>query len=553
MSIKLKDTIYDLINKATKDGSGNTITSTYLKLSGGNMTGGLSINTSSVNNPLLLDQTSSSTETYIKIQVKGEYKSAIGYTNTQGAYIYNKTAGKYLGINDSGNAHVSGTLVWTQSNLTKVSQLANDAGYITSMGSHTHSTYVLKAGDIMTGPLRFERPTSADNNYNEGARFNLGGGNNWAGFIIGASAGTSSGTQEGAYSFLVNNKTLQIRHQNNNFMTVNTSRDIQWNPGLFAIVTGQTECGIRFGELSNTASFVGRYGTYMSLFNANNPNSEIRIHDSNNEVTIGTYNQKNRFIVNGSGNAAGYYSQIYAVSPNEASLTLSNSSLQSDPNFYTVGMTHSDNLFWIWSGKVSGRILTGNGSGYINIPARLAVGTTSNPSYPLQVGGSGYFSDTLYINKSSTACALSLVHTSSSYPWCWQRFVSNNQEWHVGVCSDSTSGTNRLNAGAFEIRGRGQSDEGIFIRQESSSYGKLVVANNSNTETSIGYLNTNHSSTWPVWTVGCGIGTGVRTFGWWYQPNSSTGGGCRMYLDEGGNLFLGGTLFIGGQAITFTT
>ena len=34
MSIKLKDTIYDLINKANKDGSGNTITSTYLKKTG---------------------------------------------------------------------------------------------------------------------------------------------------------------------------------------------------------------------------------------------------------------------------------------------------------------------------------------------------------------------------------------------------------------------------------------------------------------------------------------------------------------------------------------
>ena len=34
MSIKLKDTIYDLINKSTKDGSGNTITSTYLKKTG---------------------------------------------------------------------------------------------------------------------------------------------------------------------------------------------------------------------------------------------------------------------------------------------------------------------------------------------------------------------------------------------------------------------------------------------------------------------------------------------------------------------------------------
>ena len=42
MSIKLKDTISDLINRANKDGSGNTITDTYLKLSGGDLTGDLS-------------------------------------------------------------------------------------------------------------------------------------------------------------------------------------------------------------------------------------------------------------------------------------------------------------------------------------------------------------------------------------------------------------------------------------------------------------------------------------------------------------------------------
>ena len=41
MSIKLKDTIYDLVNKSSKDGSGNIISDTYLKLSGGTLTGNL--------------------------------------------------------------------------------------------------------------------------------------------------------------------------------------------------------------------------------------------------------------------------------------------------------------------------------------------------------------------------------------------------------------------------------------------------------------------------------------------------------------------------------
>ena len=49
MSIKLKDTIYDLVNKsttstkATQDGSGNTITSTYYKTTGGTISGPVTI------------------------------------------------------------------------------------------------------------------------------------------------------------------------------------------------------------------------------------------------------------------------------------------------------------------------------------------------------------------------------------------------------------------------------------------------------------------------------------------------------------------------------
>ena len=440
----------------------------------------------------------------------------------------------------------------------------NATGHVTGYGTHTHtvsgfaasshshSTYVLKAGDVMTGPLRFERPTSSNNNYNEGARFNLGGAGSWAGFTIGNAAGSTEGNSEGAYAFLVNNKKFYIRHKDTEFLTVDTSKNVLWNPGLFAIVTGQTECGIRFRVASSSGDFVGRYSTYVSLFNANNPYSEIKINDSNNEVMMGVYNQKNRVIVNGIGNAAGFYSQIYAASPNEASITFSNSSLQSDANFFTVGMTHSDNLFWVHSGKKAGRILIGDGNGYLNIPNRLAIGTTTTPSYPLQVSGQGHFSDRVIINKSAVSCALELLHTNSNYAWNWIRQVSNGKEWHIGVCSNNTDGTDKINSGAYEIRSAGESFRGIFVRYDTSSYGKLVVANNSNTETSIGYLNTNHSSTYPVWTVGCGIGTGVKTFGWWYQPANGSGGACKMYLGESGDLHIT-TLYIGSDAITFTT
>ena len=99
MSIKLKDTIYDLINKAEKDGSGNTITSTYLKLSGGTMTG-----------PLTMGQ--------YDLNFKGSDPGDIVWQDADGKEIhriwdnggvlsYRKDAGTAYTILHSGNSSVS--------------------------------------------------------------------------------------------------------------------------------------------------------------------------------------------------------------------------------------------------------------------------------------------------------------------------------------------------------------------------------------------------------------------------------------------------------------
>ena len=155
MSIKLKDTIYDLINKASKDSSGNTITSTYLKLSGGTISGQswfpLIINNSSISN-------SGRTEVDIKFNIENVNKGYVGYREEHGIFIYNPSNSNFLHITDDGLPQFDKQTLWHAGNLTKVSQLTNDKGYLTSIPSHTHS-YLPLSGGTMTGTITMNAGT----------------------------------------------------------------------------------------------------------------------------------------------------------------------------------------------------------------------------------------------------------------------------------------------------------------------------------------------------------------------------------------------------------
>ena len=80
----------------------NTKLGSYLPLAGGTMTGKLTINTSTVN-PLEINHTNASAnEVYIKIQRAGTALAAIGNMPSNGSYIYNYAAGKYLFVGNNG-------------------------------------------------------------------------------------------------------------------------------------------------------------------------------------------------------------------------------------------------------------------------------------------------------------------------------------------------------------------------------------------------------------------------------------------------------------------
>ena len=118
--------------------------------------------------------------------------------------------------------------------------------------------------------------------------------------------------------------------------------------------------------------------------------------------------------------------------------------------------------------------------------------------------------------------------TSTAGNWAYLRLDNSSVCWDIATNSSSTS----VGANALDIREKGVSYAGIAIRYNTSSYGRLVVMNNTSTETSIGYLNTKFSSSVPIWTVGTGIGGSATAFGWWYYNV-----GYKMYLDTSGNLY----------------
>lgn len=56
--------------------------------------------------------------------------------------------------------------------------------------------------------------------------------------------------------------------------------------GNLSIVSGKSECGIRFGGSTASDDFVGRFGTYMSLYN-HVGNAEIKLHDNKTVAVSG--------------------------------------------------------------------------------------------------------------------------------------------------------------------------------------------------------------------------------------------------------------------------
>ena len=87
----------------------------YLPLSGGTMTGKLTVDGTSIGNALDL-VSENATETYLRVYMGASYKAAIGYHTTHGTYLYNRFTDTYLGLRDNGLAYRDGNVMWDAGN-----------------------------------------------------------------------------------------------------------------------------------------------------------------------------------------------------------------------------------------------------------------------------------------------------------------------------------------------------------------------------------------------------------------------------------------------------
>ena len=104
----------------------------YLPLSGGTLTGNLTINTAGSTTFVINNNDINGSETFMRVLRKGIASAAIGFRDSLGAYIYNYNSKKYLFIDNDGYARVGTTSGSTR--LALITDIPTVSGYLPLSG-----------------------------------------------------------------------------------------------------------------------------------------------------------------------------------------------------------------------------------------------------------------------------------------------------------------------------------------------------------------------------------------------------------------------------------
>lgn len=115
------------IKLATTSDLGN-----YLPLSGGTLSGNLTINTVGSTTFVINNNDTNGSETFMRVLRKGTASAAIGFRDSLGAYIYNYNSNKYLFIDNDGYARVGTTSGSTR--LALITDIPTVSGYLPLSG-----------------------------------------------------------------------------------------------------------------------------------------------------------------------------------------------------------------------------------------------------------------------------------------------------------------------------------------------------------------------------------------------------------------------------------
>lgn len=135
----------------------NTKLNGYLPLTGGTMTGKITMNIPT-QVPIVFNYTASGgTECYVQFHIMGVAKGAVGFLNSNGTYLYNYTTSKYLFVGNDG------AYFGTASSNTKLLTSVDLAGYLPLTGGTL--TGILRINSGGSEPLIINNSASSDEAY----------------------------------------------------------------------------------------------------------------------------------------------------------------------------------------------------------------------------------------------------------------------------------------------------------------------------------------------------------------------------------------------------
>lgn len=144
------------IKLATTSDLGN-----YLPLSGGTLSGNLTINTVGSTTFVINNNDTNGSETFMRVLRKGTASAAIGFRDSLGAYIYNYNSNKYLFIDNDGYARVGTTSGSTR--LALITDIPTVSGYLPLSGGTLTGTLKINSGG--SEPLVINNSASAGEAY----------------------------------------------------------------------------------------------------------------------------------------------------------------------------------------------------------------------------------------------------------------------------------------------------------------------------------------------------------------------------------------------------